>query len=470
MNQPLTAFVVHKQPGQLQVLSKIDLLERLVYYLFFTGFMTFYYRDFLKFDVSKSSFFSGIGMFSAFFGPALLSGLSDWIGKRRSALIGLFTLSGAYFVFSLGTVASAYVGILLLSLGVGMFKGPMAALVGGLYTRGDPRRDSGFGVYYRNVNWGALVSPFITAAALAGSLAIFHSSGYLALFRFGGFTMLLAAAIMICSWKYLEVADHKSEVDVVCDNSNDQRSRHRLIAEAAIVVAIFWLAFHQNNVALPLWSESNIDLTMGRLFGNSTFLWGLITNGEVSPLIFGSINSLCIVLFTGVTSWIFNKAQLSTPGKLSLGMALTGLSFVVLAIPSLLYGDTMRVSWLWILVVYFIMTEGELCLSPIGLSMVTKLAAKRYVGVFLGVWYFGTAIGNFGAGAVGMWWDKIPHYQFWLGISVLCFMASVYVLCRLNAWKKTMPTDINAEQPLDYILPPNLESAKTSREMKVIAA
>jgi POT family proton-dependent oligopeptide transporter len=179
-----------------------------------------------------------------------------------------------------------------------------------------------------------------------------------------------------------------------------QQSRQRVKALLIIfgVVIFFWMAFDQNGLTLTYWAE-NATLTT----------W--------NPEIFQSANPLFILAFTPLVVLFWNfmrrrKREPSTASKLGLGMILTAIAYLIMAFAGLWGGDSGKVSMNWLIGSYAVITLGELCLSPMGLSLVSKLAPPRNRGLLMGGWFVASAIGNYLAGLTGAYWDRMSHSTF----------------------------------------------------------
>ena len=186
------------------------------------------------------------------------------------------------------------------------------------------------------------------------------------------------------------------------------------------IVIVFWMVFHQNGSTMTYWANDNTDWRASTVTPIliRIFTLNLIDGSDVSGVISNAINPFWIIVLSiplvRFWGWLNSKGlEPSTPMKMAIGMLLTCGAFLVLAIGGLQGGDTGRVSPWWIIGAYFVISLGELMLSPMGLSLVSKVAPPQIRGLMMGGWFVATALGN-KLTMIGLLWDKWPHSQFWL--------------------------------------------------------
>ncbi len=199
----------------------------------------------------------------------------------------------------------------------------------------------------------------------------------------------------------------------------DERARILALLVVFAVVMVFWLAFYQNGYALTLWARDNTATT-------------------VSPEVFQAVDPLGIILFSLplVALWsALRRRQIepSTVGKITIGMLLTSATFGIMTVAALAGGDTGRVSPGWLISSYLLIAVGEICLSPMGLSLVTKVAPRRFAATMVGGWFAAASIGGYLAGFLGTYWGAMPHSRFFLVIAGLSLIAAV-VLTAVRRW------------------------------------
>jgi proton-dependent oligopeptide transporter, POT family len=317
-----------------------------------------------------------------------------------------------------------FLALVLLVLGNGMFKPNISVMVGNLYEEGSGLKDSAFNIFYMGINIGAFFAPLV-AAALRNTLGwgwAFGAAGVgmvISLGIFQGFKRFVAHA---------EISGHADSVVKAAELSKKQEwNRIGALLVIYAIVIMFWMSFHQNGFTLTLWARDST----GPLFGR----W------QIPAETFSAANPFFVVTLTPliVLFWGFMRKrglEPSTPGKIGIGMLLTATAFAIMAVAGKMGGDFGRVSPVWLIASYAVVTCGELCLSPMGLSFCSKVAPPRFRGLMMGLWFGATACGNYLSGAVEPLWDKWPHSAFFAFLVACCLFAALLlrlVLNRVNA-------------------------------------
>ena len=355
------------------------------------------------------------------------------LGYQRSILLGAVIMAAGLFMISIPDQNIFKWGLATIIAGNGLFKPNISTMVGKLYSVGDERRDSGFTLFYMGINLGAMLSPLLTGW-LAGKVfgtdtmpaykVVFIASGVgmlisLVWFWFGRsqlkgiglplaggeslgrlaatavgavvaipvFYFLLNLGADTLQWILTAMFIGLAILLLVEGIRNGPKQRDMVIAMLIIFAfnVLFWCFFEQAGSSFSFLAEKIVD----RDFGTWTFLVGW----------FQSVNSIAIITLAPIIAWIWvkmGKRNPSIPRKFSLGLIFNGLAFLLLmfALSSLVDPQTLKIPFWTLFAVYWIQSIGELCLSPIGLSMVTKLAPVRLVGFGMGGWFLSTGIGN----------------------------------------------------------------------------
>lgn len=404
-----------------------------------------------------------------------------YLGARQAVLIGGSIIALGHYTLAVPVETAFYVGLALVAIGTGLFKPNISAMVGRLYAPGDERRDAGFSIFYMGINLGALLAPIITgylaqapefqaalrswglnpamswhwgfAAAGVGMTigvlvfarrsAAFASIGsgpeappaslLPSLLVVGGTLLTLALTVLSDHprFEWLRATFLLVPVAVVvwlAMRGDVEGQQLAAVFVFFIAAMIFWAIFEQAGITIALFG---LDLTRNELFG-----WPFPTAW------YQSLNPLFVILLAPIFAalWLhLGPRQPSSPAKFALGLFFLGLSFLLMAPAAMLTAEG-RVSPLWLVGLFFLQTVGELLLSPVGLSTMTKLAPPRLVGLVLGVWFLATAWGNKLAGVLGSGFtakDPSALAQFFLQQAAMVGLATL-VLILLVPWLKRL--------------------------------
>jgi POT family proton-dependent oligopeptide transporter len=285
------------------------------------------------------------------------------------------------------------------------------------------------------INIGAFLAPVVAELMV-------RNFGYHPAFFVGALGMVISVAVLGLLKRHVEAADRpglnapsstaatavdappkgisrQNPIDLVPDS-------RRIVALIVIflIVIVFWMVFHQNQSTWTYWANDNTD-------------W------EVSGIISNAINPGWVILLTFPLIWFWGLLDArgkepSTPTKMAIGMCLTGAAYFVMYFAGKAGGDVGRVSPLWLIGAYAVLTLGELMLSPMGLSLVSKVAPIRLRGLMMGGWFLATAIGNKLTG-VGVLWDDMLHSTFFAMLGGLSLVMAVVLVLLLRPLKKAMP-------------------------------
>ena len=382
-------------PRGLSTLFFTEMWERFSYYgmkailvLYLTASVA---QGGLAYAVAKATLIAGFYNMGVY----LMSLPGGWVadrflGARRTVLYGGILIACGHFSMAYPSIVTFYAGLGLIVLGTGLLKPNISTMVGSLYSQEDERRDAGFSIFYMGINIGAMVAPII--CGYLGQRVNWHYG-----FGAAGVGMTFGLIQYVLGRKRLgsvgaRPAGRNSKTDAAqpprAPFSAGEKKRLAVIGILFLFSVIFWMAFEQASTSLNLFSDR---LTRNAVFGH-----------EFPSSWFQSVNSIFLIALAPVFSWLWirlGKRQPSSPAKFALGLLFAGFGFFVIAYASSLTAGG-RVSPLWLTTVYLLHTIGELCLSPVGLSTVTKLAPARIVGLMMGVWFASIALGNFAAGWV----------------------------------------------------------------------
>ncbi|GAB4301479.1 MAG: peptide MFS transporter [Ignavibacteriaceae bacterium] len=420
-----------QHPKGLYVLFFTEMWERFSYYGM-RAILSLYMLKALIYDTALTSSIYGYYTGFVYLTPLIGGYIADrYWGNRRSILAGGALMAAGQFALAISghffdspTVASPFfiTGLVLLVIGNGFFKPNISTMVGSLYPAGDKRRDSAFTIFYMGINLGAFLSPLV-----AGGLG---DTGNPADFKYGFLAAGIGMVIGIITFalgknKYLHTPDGKP-VGMVPDKAmkNDkthkdnqplttiEKERIAVIFILAFFVIFFWAAFEQAGVSLTFFAERQTDRVVA---------W--LGNYEIPASFFQSINALAIIIFAPVFALIWTKLgdkgrEPSSPLKMAFGLMLLSLGFVVMVIGASIADTGVKVSPMWLVGAYTLHTFGELSLSPIGLSMVTKLAPIRFASLLMGVWFLANAAANWLAGMLSTLYPAGGEPTYLLGFEI----------------------------------------------------
>ncbi len=407
-------------------------------------------------------------------------------GAKRAVLIGGWIIALGHFTLATTWAASFYVGLILVALGTGLLKPSISALVGALYREGDTRRDAGFSLFYMGINIGAFIAPLVTGflaqsetfkswlsangfdpttswhwgfgaagvGMVAGLLVFMHNARVLpdqghnaslpenfwrnAFLVIVGTGLLMGLLILSDSegwtWlRYLIIALPVTAALLFGFSKEKGFKQIGAIFVLFIAAMVFWSIFEQTGLSIALFADK---LTNNNVMGFS-----------IPSSWYQSLNSLFVITLAPLFAfaWLkFGARQPSSPVKFSIGLVFLALSFVLM-IPAAYLTAAGKVSPLWLVGLFFLQTVGELFLSPVGLSTMTKLAPARITGLVLGIWFLAAAFGNKLAGILGRNFDATDPdalAQFFTEQALLVLVCAC-VLFALSPWVKRLMGNIH---------------------------
>jgi len=375
-------------PRGLSTLFFTEMWERFSYYGM-RGFLILYMTKALGFTDPHAGAVYGNYVGSVWLAAIFGGVIADrWLGHYRSVLLGGTIIALGHFTLALHALPFFYAGLSLIVLGTGLLKPNVSTLVGSLYEQGDERRDAGFSVFYMGINLGALLGPLV-----AGKLA--EGVDWHLGFACAGVGMTLGLAQYVLGRRRLAPAIERltARPATAAAPIPGATGRGGFTTEdwkrmTAVVVffafaSLFWGAYEQAGSTLNLFADRYVHL---ELLGIKLYAsW------------FVSIQAAFVILLSPAFAWLWvtlGPRQPSSPAKFALALLFVGLAFVLLMPAGAIAQGGVRISPLWLVAAYFIEELGELCLSPVGLSVVTKLAPKQVVGLMMGVFFLSNALGN----------------------------------------------------------------------------
>ena len=431
-------------PRGLFVLFFAEMWERFSYYGM-RALLIFYLTKHWLFSDGEASLVYGAYTALVYITPAVGGYLADrYIGQRKAVLYGAVLLTFGHFLMAFEgdggqsdpAISVFWAALAFIIVGSGFLKANISTIVGQLYRRTDPRRDPAYTIFYVGINLGAAMG-----AIIAGWLGETYGWGYG--FGAAGAGMLLGLLVFVIGKPWLEGRGEARDPAVLQKRVLGLPLEWAIYAGGIVGVAVVWWlvqnqaivgtllgGFGALLVGYVLWTattkltreeRNRIFAAMILIFGSILF-WALFEQAgsslnlftdrhvdrnflgtEVPASVFQSVNAIYIVLlgplFAGLWLWLANRGlEPSTPAKFGLALLQLGLSFLVLVWGAAAGGDLVPV--LFIFLLYLFATTGELCLSPVGLSAMNRLAPTQMASLIMGVWFFASAAGNFAAGLI----------------------------------------------------------------------
>ena len=403
------------------------------------------------------------------------------IGQRRAVLYGGILIAMGHFCMAFPVITTFYLGLFLIVLGTGLLKGNVSVIVGQLYAPEDQRRDAGFSIFYMGINLGAFIAPLVCGYlgqkvdwhlgfAAAGVGMVVGIVQYLAGAKYlgdaglspspaesphaaaalrrnaivGGGLALVVLAVLgvgmatgtvpISATQLADAAGYFllfltlgffGWLFFAGDWAPAERRRLYVIAILFLAAALFWSAFEQ--------AGSTLNLFADRSTRTSVLGWNFPSSW------FQSMNSAFLFMLAPVFAWVWLRLgpkDPSSPTKFGIGLILVGAGFAVLIVAAQLSASGAQVSPMWLTVVYLLHTCGELTLSPVGLSAMTKLAPVRIAGLMMGVWFLASSVGNYIGGRVSSFYESWPLPSLFGAVAAFSIVAGLVLLALVKPLRR----------------------------------
>ena len=404
------------------------------------------------------------------------------IGPQRAVLTGGILIASGHFSMAIPSLTTFYLGLALIVIGTGLLKGNVSVIVGRLYSHDDPRRDAGFSIFYMGINTGAFLAPFV--CGYLGQRVSWHLG-----FASAGIGMVLGLLQYTLGRKNLgDAGKYPADPGSPEALARQKSQATRAIAIGSAVLVLAGLGIYTG--VIPVTAKQVADAAGYVLLGLSVgfFAWVFLSGGwtrternhlivigvlflgyalfasvfeqagstlnlfadrNTSNSVFGfsypsswfqSANPLFVIAFAPVFAWLWIRLarqgkEPGAPAKFAFGLLLVGLGFAVLIPAARISEGGTLVGPGWLVLVYLLHTWGELALSPVGLSAMTKLAPVRIGGVVMGVWFLGTSVGNYIGGRVAGFYESMSLPTLFGAVASFAIVAGVVMLMfsgRLN--------------------------------------
>ncbi len=349
-----------------------------------------------------------------------------FLGQKKSVLYGGILLVAGHSILAIEEMWAFYTGLGLIIAGVGLLKPNISTMVGGLYKQGDIRRDKGFTIFYIGINVGAFLSSLIVGTV--GEVYGWHYG-----FGLAGIGMAAGLIQYLFGQKYLKsVGNFLGASENMADKeamnkplTKIEKDRVVVLLISFLLVIIFWGAFEQAGGLMNLYASDKTDRIL-------SFSLPFIGN-EVPASWFQSLNAMFIIfLGTTVAGYWANrklKGKISTSlFKMILGLIIMGTGFFFMTAAAAQYESNGASAMNWLVLAYLFHTVGELCISPVALSYITKLAPVKYASLMMGVYFAMTGFGNKLAGLLGEASENLGEYVIFTGIAIFCVIFGFLVM------------------------------------------
>lgn len=478
--QPLDSGGLGGHPRGLTTLFFTEMWERFSYYGMRALLVLFMTTDAAKgglgFTDKTSAAVYGTYTMSVYLLSILGGYIADnFIGSRKAVLWGGIIIACGHYSMAIQAIPTFFLGLGFVAIGTGLLKPNISTMVGGLYSATDERRDAGFSIFYMGINIGALTASivcgylaqgesfkaFLTSAGMNphgswhwafGAAGVGMTLGLITYLRRGytlahvgnpppigpegrpwgmlglvalGSAVLIGIMMLADHYKWIVYALYGFQIAAVLFFAVQPGQESRKMAAILvffIAAQVFWSIFEQSGSSVQLFADR---LTDNRVFGF-----------EFPSAWWQSVNSMWVILLALPFAWLWTKMgsrQPSSPVKFAFGLLFVGLSFLWM-VPAAKLTAEGKISPVWLLGLFFFQTVGEMLLSPVGLSTMTKLAPQRLLGLVMGIWFLAAALGNKLAGVLagefnstdsGALGNFFLTQAMWVGVATVILFALV---------------------------------------------
>lgn len=349
-----------------------------------------------------------------------------FLGQKKTVFLGGLLIAAGQLSLAVDNITMFYTGLVLLITGVGCLKPNISTMVGGLYREGDARRDAGFTIFYIGINIGAFSAPLLVG--YVGQKINWHYG-----FALAGIGMLLGQIVYIWGQKYLKEVGNLIQVQKDAATRKHvpltkiEKDRIVVLLISFLIVIIFWAAYEQAGGLMNLYTDQKINR--------------IVLGWEIPASWFQSVPALFVVVLGTVVAAFWTRRsqkgkEVSALFKMSVGIIITGTGFLMMSGAALQAQSGMKAMLIWLILSYLLQVIGELSLSPVALSFITKLAPAKYGSIMMGLYFAATGLGNKLAGLVGEFATKAGEFEVFTGIFAFCVVFGLLLLIffkKLNA-------------------------------------
>ncbi len=425
---PAHAAPPEKHPRGLYVLFATELWERFSFYTMLALF-TLYLQDkaegFGWTDAQATTLRANYLLF-VFFSPLIGGWLADRkLGYRRAVMIGGFFFVAGHVLLAFRSIPIMYSALVCLVVGNGLFKPNVSTIVGNLYPKGSHLRDRAYNIFYMGINLGATLGPIIVEF-------VRRKYGFHPAFAVAAGGMVISVLTLIVFRRDIEPGDRSASgredvADAGPPTAIDAVPEARRIFALIVVYLVsivFWMIFFQNGSTLTYWANDN-------------------TNWNFSGIISNAIEPFFVITLTIPLVWLWKTLdrrgkEPPTTTKIALGMFLIAVAFYLMYFAGKAGGDTGRVSPWWLIGCYAIVGLAEITLSPMALSLVSKVAPRRHRSLMMGLWFVATGVGG-KLTQIGVYWSEWKHSTFFAVLGTMALATALLLVALLKPLKRAMP-------------------------------
>ncbi|MFD1314931.1 peptide MFS transporter [Namhaeicola litoreus] len=347
-----------------------------------------------------------------------------YLGQKKSVLYGGILLVAGHGILAVQAMWAFYTGLALIILGVGMLKPNISTMVGGLYPKGDIRRDKGFTIFYIGINIGAFLSSLIVG--YVGEVHGWHYG-----FGLAGIGMALGLFQYLYGQKYLKNVgnfigvskDPEEQAALKRPLTKIEKDRLVVLFISFLLVIVFWGAFEQAGGLMNIYAKEKTDR--------------VLLGFEIPASTFQSLNAFFIIILGTVVAAFWANRKLkgkkaSSIFKMIIGLIVMGIGFFFMSAASAQFEANGSSAMYWLVLAYLFHTLGELSLSPVALSFITKLAPLKYASIMMGIYFATTGLGNKVAGLLGESASELGEFTVFTGIAIFCVAFGLLVMLFIN--------------------------------------
>lgn len=341
------------------------------------------------------------------------------LGQKKTVFVGGILIAIGQLTLAVDSIYAFYAGLATIILGVGFLKPNISTMVGGLYKEGDVKRDEGFTIFYIGINIGAASAPLLIGY-------IGEQIGWHLGFALAGIGMLLGQVVYIWGQKYLkDVGNFVPPAKVAGTNKKVpltavEKDRIIVLLISFIIVIVFWAAYEQAGGLMNLYTREKINR--------------MVLGWEIPTSLFQSVPAFFVIILGTPVAVYWAKRQkmgkeASAIYKMAIGTMIMGTGFLMMTGASMDAADGGKAMLIWLILSYLLQVIGELSISPVALSFITKLAPLKYSSMMMGLYFAATGLGNKLAAVVGGWAGSAGEFEVFTGIFIFCtlFGALLYV-------------------------------------------